>query len=121
MVRPAVLELLEEDFVQFVVVVLPGVHEDVARLAIQFGDDARELDDLRARADDRHHLGPRGGARHGHYLNSSSASDWRASGAINPCSRRSLTVARKLMTLSAEQYSLRSAFASRLPPPSSGS
>ena len=40
MVRPADLELLEEDLVQFVVVVLPGVHEHVAGLPVQFGDDA---------------------------------------------------------------------------------
>ena len=46
-------EVVEEDLVELVVVVLPGVHEHVVDWRVERGDDARQPDDLGPRPDER--------------------------------------------------------------------
>ncbi len=59
-VRLADAEFLEEYLVQLVIVVLPGMHQHVGDAAVELGDDARELDHLGPRADDRHYFNGHG-------------------------------------------------------------
>ncbi len=67
-VRLADAEVLEEDVVEFVVVVLPGVHQHVPGVCVKRGNDARHLDQLGACAHDGHDL------KHAAALECSSAS-----------------------------------------------
>ncbi|MNG35665.1 hypothetical protein D3C84_1224630 [compost metagenome] len=50
MVRFADAQVLEEDLVQFVVVVLPGMHQHVLAVLVQLGHDPRQANDFRAGA-----------------------------------------------------------------------
>jgi hypothetical protein len=50
-------QLIEEDAVELVVVVLPGVDEHVVDGLVETGHHPGEPDDLRSRPDDGHHLG----------------------------------------------------------------
>ena len=54
MVGLAHAEIVEEYLVQFVVVVLPGVHQHMIAMLVQPGHHPRQADDLRPRADDGH-------------------------------------------------------------------
>lgn len=51
-------EILKKDLVQFVVVILSGMHDHVIHVAVERGHDPRQPDDLRARAQDGHYLDP---------------------------------------------------------------
>ena len=51
-IRPADAQVLEEDAVEFVVVVLAGMHQHVFAVLVQRGQHPRQADDLRAGADD---------------------------------------------------------------------
>src|SRR5258708_1627138 len=55
-IRPADIELLEEDVIQLVVEVLAGMDQDLLHMAIELGDNARKLDELGPRANDGHYL-----------------------------------------------------------------
>ncbi|MNR28400.1 hypothetical protein D3C85_1457240 [compost metagenome] len=52
MVRFADAQVLEEDFVEFVVVVLSGMNQDVIAMAVQAREHARQPNDFRPGADD---------------------------------------------------------------------
>ncbi|MNZ93149.1 hypothetical protein D3C78_1122060 [compost metagenome] len=55
-VRLADLQVVEEHLVEFVVVVLPRMHQHVVDLAIQLGDHPAHLDQLRTGTDQCHDL-----------------------------------------------------------------
>ena len=55
-IRPLHPQILEEDLIQFVVVVLPGVDQDMLAVLVEALEDPREPDDLRPRPHHRHHL-----------------------------------------------------------------
>ena len=55
-VRLANAQVVEEHLVELVVVVLPGVHQDVVSLLIEFSDDAAHLDQFGPSTDQGHDL-----------------------------------------------------------------
>ncbi|MNH37433.1 hypothetical protein D3C79_983350 [compost metagenome] len=54
MVGFADAQIIEENLVEFVIVILSGMHQNMVRLRIQFGDDATHLDEFGTRANQRH-------------------------------------------------------------------
>ncbi|BDW85755.1 hypothetical protein MACH21_19320 [Roseicyclus marinus] len=56
MVRTTNSKVIEENLVQFEIVVLSGVNKDVVRVPVKFGDHTTHLDEFRPSADYRHDL-----------------------------------------------------------------
>ena len=109
-VRLADLHFAKEDFPKFVVEVLSRMDERVVRMLVEDCDDAREFDNLRARADDRHDVHRR-----------NSPSKVMVSPGIRCWATRSSFVSSVVMTKSPELYSRQSAFPSMSLPSISGS
>ncbi|MNZ68548.1 hypothetical protein D3C78_868180 [compost metagenome] len=50
MIRFADVQILEEDFIQLIIVVLPSMHQHMLAVLVQLGHDPRQTDDFRTRA-----------------------------------------------------------------------
>ena len=58
MIGPANTQIIEEDLIQLVIIILPGMDHDVIGVLVQLRENAGEADDLRASAHHSHDFQP---------------------------------------------------------------
>jgi hypothetical protein len=56
MIRFPDAEILKKDFIQFIIVILAGMHQDMLGVAVQLADDPAKLNDFRTGTYDGHDL-----------------------------------------------------------------